>query len=238
MRASCGSRQAFSYRKNWFLFRPPEINDDISATEYPIGVFASNDSGGETQVAEIYGEFLVPITGGLDLELGYWYSDFDSADGETATRAPITSGGNDTWKALFTWSPTQSRPPRRIPVRDTDAEYGRAIYGPDGRYSGVRAERPVLVLHVRALGQRAHEIRGASKSKSFAGRSYTTAPRRSTAGQGGPYAFALGKEARSSRSKMPRCKVTRVSDPRRRKTWTFGVVLERARQFRESRDVG
>jgi iron complex outermembrane recepter protein len=94
-----------AYRKNSFLFRPPEINDDISATEYPIGVFASNDSAGETEVAEIYGELLVPITRGLDLELGYRYSDFDSA-AEKVTTNPNTSGGNDTWKALFTWSPS------------------------------------------------------------------------------------------------------------------------------------
>lgn len=95
-----------SYRKNAFLFRPPEINDDISATEYPIGVFASNDSAGETEVAEIYGELLVPVTQGLDLEFGYRYSNFDSASEKTTTGLN-TSGGFDTWKALFTWSPEQ-----------------------------------------------------------------------------------------------------------------------------------
>jgi len=95
-----------AYRKNTFLFRPPEINDDISATEYPIGVFASNDSAGETAVAEIYAELLVPITSGLDLELGYRYSDFDSETVKGVATTPNTSGGFDTWKALFTWSPT------------------------------------------------------------------------------------------------------------------------------------
>jgi outer membrane receptor protein involved in Fe transport len=96
-----------SYRENSFLFRPPEINDDISATEYPIGVFASNDSAGETQVAEIYGEFLIPLTDSLNFEVGYRYSDFDSATAKQPQAAPNTSGGFDTWKTLFTWSPTQ-----------------------------------------------------------------------------------------------------------------------------------
>jgi outer membrane receptor protein involved in Fe transport len=96
-----------AYRKNTFLFRPPEINDDVSATEYPIGVFASNDSAGETEVSEIYGELLVPVTEGLDLEFGYRYSNFDSATTKEPQVATNTSGGFDTWKALFTWSPTQ-----------------------------------------------------------------------------------------------------------------------------------
>src|SRR5690606_12287042 len=57
----------------------------------PVGVFASNGTAGDINVREYYAELLVPVIETLDLELGYRYSDFS------------TAGGQDTYKALFTW---------------------------------------------------------------------------------------------------------------------------------------
>jgi iron complex outermembrane receptor protein len=85
-----------SARKNAFLFEPSEINDDVSVIEQPQGLFVSNNAQGETEVKELYGELLMPVTERLDLEFGYRYSDFD------------TSGGADTWKALFSFDASNS----------------------------------------------------------------------------------------------------------------------------------
>ena len=83
-----------SARRNSFLFEPGETNDDVSVIEQPQGLFVSQNAAGETEVKEVYGELLVPILPRLDLEFGYRYSDYD------------TSGGADTWKALFSYSAT------------------------------------------------------------------------------------------------------------------------------------
>ena len=83
-----------SARRNSFLFEPSEINDDVSVIEQLQGIFVANNAEGTTEVKELYGELLVPVTERLDLEFGYRYSDYD------------TSGGADTWKALFTYDAT------------------------------------------------------------------------------------------------------------------------------------
>jgi outer membrane receptor protein involved in Fe transport len=85
-----------SNRQNEFRYEPGGINDNISVIEQPIGIFVSNNTSGETEVSEIYGELLLPATDRLDLELGYRYSDYD------------LSGGVDTWKALVNWSATDA----------------------------------------------------------------------------------------------------------------------------------
>ncbi|RYZ66452.1 MAG: TonB-dependent receptor, partial [Proteobacteria bacterium] len=78
-----------AYRKNQFRFDPSYPVE--SALDNPIGLFASNSTAGGTNVKEIYGELLAPVLPGLDLELGYRLSDFN------------TAGKASTWKALFTW---------------------------------------------------------------------------------------------------------------------------------------
>jgi iron complex outermembrane recepter protein len=83
-----------AYRKNEFRFDPSYPLEMIY--DNPIGLFASNKTQGETNVKEIYGELLAPIIGGLELELGYRFSDFN------------TAGGESTWKALFTWRAMES----------------------------------------------------------------------------------------------------------------------------------
>lgn len=81
-----------SYRGNTFQFAPGNPLGQLR--DNPIGVFASNATGGEISVREVYGELLVPVLEDLNLELGYRYSDFS------------TAGGQDTYKALFTWNAT------------------------------------------------------------------------------------------------------------------------------------
>jgi iron complex outermembrane recepter protein len=85
-----------SARRNSFLFEPGETNDDVSVIEQTQGLFVSQNAAGSTEVKELYGELLVPIANRLDLEFGYRYSDYD------------TSGGADTWKALFSFDATDT----------------------------------------------------------------------------------------------------------------------------------
>ncbi len=85
-------------RKNSFSFRPAETNDRESVVDNPIGIFASNNTAGQTKVSELYGELLVPVTHKFDVELGLRGSDYaDSAIGTTQTS-----------KALFTFRPTDT----------------------------------------------------------------------------------------------------------------------------------
>jgi outer membrane receptor protein involved in Fe transport len=86
-----------SYRGNGYTFMPGNPSGQLR--DNPIGVFASAPTGGKISVREFYGELLVPVIGetdipfvrNIDLELGYRYSDFN------------TAGGQDTYKAMFTW---------------------------------------------------------------------------------------------------------------------------------------
>lgn len=82
------------YRENSFQFQPG--NPIGQVRDNPIGVFASNGTGGKIDVTEFYGELLVPVFEGLDLELGYRYSDFS------------TAGGQNTYKGLFTWEANET----------------------------------------------------------------------------------------------------------------------------------
>ncbi len=84
-------------RSNYFLFEPSETNDVTSVIEQTQSIFANARSEGSTKVQEIYGELLVPLTGRLELELGYRYSDYDQID-----------SGVKTWKALLSYAPTDS----------------------------------------------------------------------------------------------------------------------------------
>jgi outer membrane receptor protein involved in Fe transport len=78
-----------AYRSESFDYSPGYPQGAI--TDNPIGLFASAYTSGDINVKEAYTEFLVPIVKNLDLELGYRFSDFN------------TAGGTDTYKALFSW---------------------------------------------------------------------------------------------------------------------------------------
>jgi outer membrane receptor protein involved in Fe transport len=83
-------------RENKFSYEPGTNNDNIAVVEQPLGIFLSNNTAGSTDVSELYGELLIPVAAKLNVELGYRYSDYD------------TAGGVDTYKTLFDFSATDS----------------------------------------------------------------------------------------------------------------------------------
>jgi iron complex outermembrane recepter protein len=85
-----------SWRKNTVQFTPDPILDAEQTAELPVGLFASNDTGGSTDVNEIYGELLLPVTRAFSLELGARSSDYD------------TTGRVETYKTLFEWAATDA----------------------------------------------------------------------------------------------------------------------------------
>jgi iron complex outermembrane receptor protein len=84
-----------AYRDNEFRFEP--LNDNRTISDHPIGIFVSDNTAGEMNVREVYGELLVPITQRLSAEFGYRYSEFNTAAGDV-----------NTWKALFDYAATDN----------------------------------------------------------------------------------------------------------------------------------
>ncbi len=82
------------WRRNTFRYDPGNVVTHV--LDNPIGLFASNGTTGQTTVKELYGELLVPVIKNLDYEVGYRYSDYN------------TAGGVDTYKSLFTWKALDS----------------------------------------------------------------------------------------------------------------------------------
>jgi iron complex outermembrane recepter protein len=86
-----------STRKNTFRFRPDALLQTTSLV-YPIGLFPTSPTTGDTKVDEYYAEFVVPVVKDLplikefNLELGARYSSYD------------TAGGIWTYKTLLDWS--------------------------------------------------------------------------------------------------------------------------------------
>ena len=95
-------RMAFgaTYRKNDFEYLPDATRETNSIVDIPVGTFGQANVIGGIDVSEVYTEFLIPLlrdkrfARGLELELGYRYSDY----GDTGGTVP-------TYKALFSWRP-------------------------------------------------------------------------------------------------------------------------------------
>ena len=126
-----------SVRANEYQFSPG--NPFSMLTDNPIGLFASAPTGGKTDVKEIYGEMLLPLVDRFELELGYRYSDFN------------TAGGHDTYKALFTLDATDRvsfRGGRQVATRAPNtAELFTAptqivVFHPDGDPCSVTTRSP------------------------------------------------------------------------------------------------
>lgn len=126
-----------SARKNEYQFSPG--NPFTMLTDNPIGLFASAPTGGKTDVKEYYGEMLLPLIDRFELELGYRYSDFN------------TAGGHDTYKALFTLDATDRitfRGGRQVATRAPNtAELFTAptqivVFHPDGDPCSVTTRSP------------------------------------------------------------------------------------------------
>ena len=86
-----------STRKNTFRFRPDALLQTTSL-EYPIGLFPTSPTTGDTKVNEYYAEAVVPVLKNLplvkefNLEIGARYSSYN------------TAGGIWTYKSLIDWS--------------------------------------------------------------------------------------------------------------------------------------
>jgi iron complex outermembrane recepter protein len=90
-----------SYRENSFDFRPDNLVRNSSVAESIAGVFPQTSSGGEFDVAEIYGELLIPIVSSgptgvehFTVELGGRISDWSMPQVDKV----------ETYKALIDWA--------------------------------------------------------------------------------------------------------------------------------------
>lgn len=92
-----GAAFGASWRKNTYKWRP---DDQLArpSTNYPIGLFPTSRTGGQTKVSEIYGELLIPVLKDIpgfrqfNLELGARWSDYN------------TAGSIWTYKGLVDWT--------------------------------------------------------------------------------------------------------------------------------------
>ncbi len=83
-----------SYRENTLEYHPDSLQDNRSIFNRPVGVIQADDSVGATDVLELYGELLIPVTERFTLELGTRSSDYN------------TAGRVGTHKALFDYQAT------------------------------------------------------------------------------------------------------------------------------------
>jgi iron complex outermembrane recepter protein len=87
-----------SWRENTFSYTVDNLASTQGFNDNVIGLFPAASTAGEDSVKEAYAEFLVPLLADLpgvkrmNLELGYRFSDYDSA------------GSINTYKALINWS--------------------------------------------------------------------------------------------------------------------------------------
>jgi outer membrane receptor protein involved in Fe transport len=216
-----------STRENKFRYEPGGINDNISVIEQPIGIFVSNNTFGETEVKEIYGELLLPATERLDLELGYRYSDYDR------------SGGVNTWKSLVDWSATDAiriRGGYQVATREPNTEELFAgprlntvndfIYGDPCQASttatwGNVASNPNR-LAVQTLCREI--INRSDNNPANDGQSAFDTNAGSTFGPPGPNGFVRpGLPFFQAENEIPRGNVN--VGPEEAKTWTLGVVF-------------
>ena len=93
----------YTYRENSYVFEPDNLSDNQNLIDPIAGLFPNEDSGGEFDVSEIYGELLVPLVSNgptgvqhLNLELGARVSDWSMEQVSNLT----------TYKALLDWAIT------------------------------------------------------------------------------------------------------------------------------------
>ena len=164
-------------RENKFKYDPGTNNDNVAVVEQPLGIFLWNNTAGSTDVSELYGELLIPTTERLDIELGYRYSDYD------------TAGGVNTYKTLFDFSATES-----VRLR---GGYQFATRAPNTEelFAGPRLQTvadfiygdPCQASTTATWGNPASRTRIAWPCRTSAARSSATAPRSSTLNTGSTY---------------------------------------------------
>ena len=93
----------YTYRENSYVFEPDNLSDNQNLIDPIAGLFPNEDSNGDFDVSEIYGELLVPLVNNgptgvqhLNLELGARVSDWSMEQ----------VGNLTTYKALLDWAIT------------------------------------------------------------------------------------------------------------------------------------
>ena len=157
----------------------------------------------------------------LDLELGYRFSDFN------------TAGGHSTYKALFTWKALdRAVVPRRLPVRDARTQRRGAVYRTDTGRRGVPEPGSLLGEHAVALGQPGRQPEPREGAGSCAAPSSATAPRCLTRGPSTapnrPRFRPRLDPPHSSRWRSRSTKGNPKVGPETGKTWTLGAVHQRS----------
>jgi outer membrane receptor protein involved in Fe transport len=214
-------------RENKFRYEPAALNDNVSIIEQPMNLFVSNNTSGQTEVSELYGELLLPATERLNLELGYRYSDY------------ARSGGVDTYKTLADWSATDSMRIRggyQVATREPNTEelfagprlntVGDFIYSDPCQASttapwGNLATNPNR-LAVQTLCREI--INRSDTNPANDGQSAFDTNGGSTYGPAGPNGFVRpGQPFFQSENEVPRGNPD--VNPEEAKTWTLGVVF-------------
>ncbi|WP_428103085.1 TonB-dependent receptor domain-containing protein [Candidatus Rariloculus sp.] len=93
----------YTYRENSYVFEPDNLSDNQNLVDPIAGLFPNEDSSGEFDVSEIYGELLIPIVSNgptgiqhFNIELGARVSDWSIPQVSSLT----------TYKALIDWAIT------------------------------------------------------------------------------------------------------------------------------------
>ncbi len=128
----------------------PTGTPGVTTAPEALGTSGAFSSGGDVSVAEIYGELLVPVIAGLEVNLAYRYSDYD------------TIGGVSTYKAGANYTPF-----RGFTLR---GGYSRAIRAPSlGNLFSPREGAIGLIGRAAAGGGDPCDVTGAARQNEIAG---------------------------------------------------------------------
>ena len=196
-------------------------------------MFVSNNTAGSTEVSEIYGELLVPVTSKLNLELGYRYSDYDTRRAASTRQDAVRLVRNrqhprarrlSRWRRARRTRRSCSRARRLlvVPFAPSDpCSYSTSIpWGNTGPNSANVHNAPDNPRRLEVQALCAAII---NNSDAIAGNDNTSAF--GTTGQHEPRTVSCGPVRRSSRSRTRSNAAIRTSAPEEAKTWTLGVVI-------------
>ena len=206
-----------TYRSEDFSYSPGYPVGAI--TDNPIGLFASAYTSGYINAKEGYAELLVPVVKRLDLDLGYRYTNFN------------TAGGTNTYMGMFTWKPLDSLAFRggyqaatRAPnIAELFQGPTQAVVGfpqedpcsastlsPWGNVAGNPNRAKVQALCEALIGNTTSEF----NTQTFNAATYGTGPNGWT--RQVPTFFPLEIEVQTGNPKVK---------PETGRTWTFGTVI-------------
>jgi iron complex outermembrane recepter protein len=206
-----------TYRGEDFSYSPGYPVGAI--TDNPIGLFASAYTAGKTIAKEGYLELLVPIVKRLDLDLGYRYTNFN------------TAGGTNTYMGMFTWKPLDSLsfrggyqaatrapniaelfqgPTQAVVAFPQEDPCSASTLSPWGNVAGNPNRAKVQALCEALIGNTTSEF----NTQTFNAATYGSGPNGWT--RQVPTFFPLEIEVQTGNPKV---------NPETGRTWTFGTVI-------------